>query len=495
MSKEQPVVKKTTSPVMKTLKWIAVVTISLLLVLYFIFSGISTPESSILVGKVNNKPIYYSRDSAYAQNYQRISDNLNLQSYNAETRELFSEIIEYQAFTMTANGMLMYDLAKKNIEISDDYVVNNIKSYFIGNYGQFMEDEYKNFLTSKSAVEKKVIEQDIRENISVQTLSHELFQTVKTSSKLIEAEFIKRNNKRSVEVIYADAMPTLRDTVPTEAELRMYFSEHSGNFVQADISWIVTSSTSEATLIYDTLKSDISYFSQMAMDKSEDEGSKASGGKVGKMTRHEMPSPLMAETVFSTSATEVLLEPIAFEGYYYIILLHSIETPSSMEMVADGVVAEQYLYNYSGALLTKIKSDLEEQLAADYANGSALGNTYSSYTINDYHYGSTAVDTASTMNIPFSGEKVFSDAVFTTAVGSSSSVIELPEGVAIVKVIAEHKPSTVASADATDEERQAIEFGMYEATRDIVTQKMNTLARRWADIAFSSAKVEYKLKK
>ncbi len=495
MSKELPPVKKNKSPMMRTLKWIAVVAISLLLVLYFIFSSVASPESSILVGKVNGKPIYYSRDSAYARNYQRISDSINMQEYSDEARQMLTGIIEYQAFATTVNNILMYNVAKKNIEISDQYLLNNIKSYFIGDYGQFLEEEYNNFVATKSAVEKKIIEQDIRESVSLHTLGHELFQTIKTSPKLVEAEFAKRNNKRSVEIVYADARAMLREYVPTEAELRMYFSENAPQFTQADISWIVTSSTSEATLIYDTLKNDISYFAQMAIDKSEDEGNKADGGKVGKLTKQEMPSIEMGEVIFATNTADALLEPIVFEGMYYIIMVHSIETPSSMDMVTYDIVERQYLYNYDSNLLAQKKSELKEQLTNDANNTNGLpeNSAYTYYALNDYHYGSTALDSISSTPIPFASDKIFSDTVFKTAVGSTSDVIEIPEGVAIIRVVSENKVPLVAAADATDEERIRIEQSLFEVQRDVLSQKPNILSNIWAAIAFANAKVEYKL--
>ncbi len=500
MSKEQPIIKKEKSPLVKTLKWIGVAAISILLVLYFIFSSVSDTGNNLLVGRVNGKPIYYSRGSAYAVNYQRMSDSMNMNSFNEETRKMFAEILEYQAFTVTANEMLMYDIAKKHIEVSDEYLVNSVKGYFVNEYGMFMEDQYNSFLQTKNAVEKKVIEQEIREDIAVQTLSHELFQTIKTSSMLVDAEFAKRNNKRSIEVIYADAMPIVRDYVPTDGEINMYFAESKENFAQADISWIVTSSASEATLIYDTLKNDISHFAQMAIDKSEDDSTSSDGGKVGRLTRYEMPSSFVADAVFAVGKNDTILEPQYFEDYYYIILVHSVNVPGSLDEVARDIVNNEYLKVYSDAILMKAKADLKETLTADYANAAntralSANNAYSYYAANDFYYGGSAQDVASGMMIPSSGEKIFSDTAFSTEVGTSSSVIELADGLAIINVVAENKASTTLPENASQEETMAFEQARYEAASEIYSQKANNLARRWADIAFANAKIEYKLNK
>ncbi len=500
MSKEQPVIKKEKSPLIKTLKWIGVAVISILLVLYFVFSSVSETGSNLLVGKVNNKPIYYSRGSAYAENLQRMSDSMNMSSFNDETRKLFSEILEYQAFTVTVNQMLMYEVAKKNVAVSDEYLVNNIKTYFIGDYGQFLEEEYRNFVQMKNAVEKKVIEQDIREQIALQTLGHELFQTIKTSSMLVDAELAKRNNRRSVEIIYASAAPIVRDYEPTEGELNMYFAESKADFAQADISWIITSSQSEANLIYDTLKNDVSSFAQMATDKSEDDSTSANAGKVGSLTQYEMPSSMIANAVFETQKNETILEPQFFDDYYYIILVHSINEPSSILDIDNDVIVAQYLRTYEDAILVKAKADLKEQLTADSASAadiralSANGN-YQYYTANNLYYGSSAFDAATGITLPFSTESIFSSTVFGTAVGSTSGVVELSDGLAIISVVSEDKAPTTAPANASQEEIMAFEQARYEAARDIYSQKSSTLARTWADNAFANAKVEYKLNK
>ncbi len=497
MSKEQPTIKKEKSPLVKTLKWVGVATISVLLVLYFVFSSVSEGSNSILVGKVDGKPVYYSKGSAYANNYERMSQSMNLNSFDEATRRLFAEILEYQAFTTTANEMLMYNLAKKNIEVSDEYLVDNVKMYFVSDNGMFDEEQYRAFLASKNAVEKKVIEQDLRENIAVQTLAHELFQTAKTSSNLVEAEFAKRNNKRSVEVLYADAMSTFRDYVPTEAQMAMYFSENTENFMLADISWIACSSSSEATLLYDTLKNDMTLFEQMAREKSQDTHTGANGGRVGKLTTHEMPSAMIAQSVFGATEENMLLAPIHFEGYYYVILVHTIEMPSDVSQIEADIILNEYMSHHSDDILMMMKADLKTglEIASSTTDDLSANSHYSYYAISDYNYGSTATDAITAMSIPFTTQRAFSDAVFGTAVGSKSSVIELPDGVAIVHVVSESKAPMVAASDATQEEIFRIEQERYEAAKEVYSQKANNLAKYWADKALANAKIEYKLKK
>ncbi len=501
MSKEQPTVKKQEkTPVIKILKWVGVAAICILLVLYFVFSSVSETGNNVVVGKVNGKPVYYSRGSDFAQNYERISQSMNLSAYDGEIRNLLVGMIEYQAFTTTANQMLMYEVAKKNIEITDEYLENSIKGSFVSERGVFLASEYENFIKNRNAVEKKVVVENARQQIAIRTLGHELFQTVKTSSMLVDAEFAKRNNKRSIEVVYANAMPIVRDYLPTDGEVGMYFAENNTNFVQADISWIVTSSQSEATLIYDTVKNDMANFAQMAIDKSEDSPTAAANGKVGKLTRHEMPSVAIAEAVFAATKNDTLLEPLYFDGAYYIIVVHSTSIPSSASEVAEHVIFDEYLKAHSDSILIKVKADLKEQLAADYANAAnsaslSANNAYSYYAVNDFHYGSVATNAASGMGISFSGEKLFSDTAFATAVGATSEVVELAEGVAIINVVAENKAPVVANENATQEELIALEQMRNEAANYIYSQKANNLAQKWTEIAMSKAKIEYKLNK
>lgn len=491
----EPIKRKNKSPIIKSLKWVGVVAISLLLVAYFIFSDISGPDSSVLVGTVDGAPIYYSRGSQYAINYENISQSMsvNMGSLDQSMSDIFSSMIEYQAFVVTANQMLLYNLAKKNINISDEYLVQNIQgSYFVNTNGSLDVEAYNAFIRDASTVDKKRVESDVRESISIQILSHELFQTIKTSSVSIENEFNKVNNRRSIEVVYRDATSQLSAYQPTEAELSMYFNENATNFVQADLSWIVLSSASDANTLYGALKSDLSTFAQTALERSEDSFTATNGGKVGKLTSYEMPSALISEAIFDVKEDNTILEPISFDNAYYIVLVHNISLPQNITDVGEGVVLNEYLEDNNEAILANIKSNLTEQLNQDISDDNISENSnYEYYAVEDFYYGAIAEDIVRGDTVPSSGEKIFSDAVFSTAVGQFSDVIDLPEGVAIINVVAETKSIDPNSEEAANESTQQ----KLAVAREIYSQRVNRLSSYWSDKAFSKAKIDYKLSK
>ena len=482
-----PIKKKST--LVKTLQWLAVAAVSLLLVAYFIFSDMSGPDQSILVGKVNSRPVYYSQESQYARNYEQIVQNMA--SMGGGVSDMLSGFFEYQAFIMTVNQLLLYDGAKKNIVVSDKYIIDNIKgSFFLNDDGSFREADYNAFVKNTSDADKKAIENDIRENISVQTLTHELFQTIKTSDISVTSEYLKRNNKRSIEIIYYDALPIVRDYVPTDDELNIYFTENVTNFVQADLSWIVLKSASDSSVLYNSLKKNVDEFAQKAKEKSEDKGSALNGGNVGYLTQKEMPSAIISEAVFAVKKDKTLLEPMYYDGNYYIILVNNVRLPSSISDLSKEMISSEYLSKNHDRLIAKTKVDLKSKMMADYSSTKDRtqleAEGYKYYTDNNFYYGATAKDEITSFTIPYSYDKSFSDAVFKTGIGSSSSIIDLPEAIAIVKIISEDKKSMEDIALLDPQES-------FSVMRDVYSSKTTRLARYWSDTAFLDARIEYKL--
>ncbi len=390
-SNNKPPVKKK-SALMKTLQWLLVSAVSLLLVAYFIFSDMSGPDQSVLVGRVDGRPVYYSRDSLYARNYQQLVQNM--QSFGGAL-DAISGLFEYQAFVITANQLLLYNIASKNIDVTDSYIVDNIKgSFFLNDDYTFRAADYDAFVRDTSAANKKAIENDVRQSISIQTINHEMFQTVKSSTIAVDAELAKENNTRSIELLYANASSLASTYTPTGGELDLYFAENKTNFVQADLSWIKLKSISESTEIYNALKKDIGKFEVLARSNSEDEVTAINGGNVGYITSSEMPSSLIADAVFKTTKEKTLLEPMYFNDSYYTILVNKIRVPENRSDVSTDVVTKKYIADNKDLLMQKAKDQLVAMVSKDVSNIENLReiqwDNFKYYGTTNYYYAKMA---------------------------------------------------------------------------------------------------------
>lgn len=498
---------KKKNPVIKTLQWIGVVAVSLILVAFFVFSdSFGGRTDGTLVGKVNGQPIYYARDSEFAANYERIMQSM--QTFN-NLGGVFEGFAEYQAFLQTVNNMLLHKNAKKHILVSDESIVNNIKGFFFTDGGgTFNQASYEAFLKNQSASENIKLERDVRKNIEIEMFRYELFQIPKSSSFNVAIEYIKENTKRTVEMVYANASSTVRNKIPTDTELQSFFKSNTTNFVQADVAWIVFKSGTTANNIYNALKSDKSIFAEKAKEVSEDETTKALGGDVGYLTAGELPSKAIADAVFKVKKNDTLIEPIFFDDKYYIILVKNIRVPDSMAQVSKDSVIAKYNEIEGPKLIETEKAKLKAAILADYKasepkdkyktseeafaamskNLKAKWEGYETYFSGDFSYGSSAIDKTSGTTLPGSYEDIFSKIAFSTPIGGTSEVIDLPNGVGVIKVLGENKKSLENFASLTAEEKDSF-----------FTELQNTKAQRlgngWAQIAYSKARIQYKLGK
>lgn len=449
MSSKKITVKKKNS-VIKTLQWIGISIISILLILYFLVST-GGKQTTPTIGSVNGTPIYYTSTSPYGRAfrdieryYQQIGIPINNEMYS---------FIEDMAFKRAVTIILLDKIASENIKISDNLIVDAMKSEFVDTNGLYNDVAFQSFIKNTSKSEQKRIEKELKESILYQTISMELFKDIKINSLEVERNYIKEETKRDIEMVYIDAASIVENSEIPISDLEKYFNDNKTNFAQADISYIALESGGVADNLYKSLKDDITLFDKNAIEKSIE----TNNYKLGYVTKMEMPSENFANSIFTNTKTNTLLQPIYVNGKYYIVLLNDIRLPEKYTDVKSDILKNEYLDANMNVLLETEKTKQSEILKSAFDknnNLSALnnnGNIKYYKSSSPFYYNQGGLTSANGNMIPESSEETFYRRVFSLDVGSVSDTIKLENGVAIIKVLSEEKPnmSEVTNLDYT----------------------------------------------
>ena len=221
MSSKKITVKKKNS-VVKTLQWVGISIISILLILYFLVST-GGSQTTPTIGSVNGTPIYYTSTSPYGRAfrdieryYQQIGIPINNEMYS---------FIEDMAFKRAVTIILLDKIASENIKISDNLIVDAMKSEFVDTNGLYNDVAFQSFIKNTSKSEQKRIEKELKESILSQTISMELFKDIKINSLEIERNYIKEQTKRDIEMVYIDAASIVENSEIPISDLEKYFND------------------------------------------------------------------------------------------------------------------------------------------------------------------------------------------------------------------------------------------------------------------------------
>lgn len=471
MSSNKKFVPKKKSPVIKTLQWLGVSAVSILLIIYFLVVDTRGSQKTPTIGSVNGKPIYYTSTSPYGRAFRQIEgyyQQLGIQINN----EMYT-YIEDLAFRRAVSTMLLNDVARKNINVSDNFVVEAMKSQFIDTNGVYNQMAYESFIKNSSQSEKVKIEKDLKEDILAQTVSAELFTSVKLNDLEMQREYKKNLTKRDIEMVYINASEIVQSNQVADADLEKYFTDNKTNFAQADISWIITQSGGVADNLYKSLKADISLFEKTAMEKSFD----TNNYKLGYLTRMQMPNEDFANKIFANNNNtkeKNLLQPIYANGYYYIVLVNDIRIPEKYTDVNREVIRREYLNANMNTLLEAEKTKQAEVLKAAVANVNNLarlnGNGLIKYykPAQPFSYNQGRLNTAEGAIIPDSTTESFYMHVFSMQTNQVSDVIKLDNGVAVIR-------------DAAT--KNAVK-------RELSMQRMNLIQIEWENQHIADARVK-----
>ncbi|ASJ21047.1 peptidyl-prolyl cis-trans isomerase [Brachyspira hampsonii] len=442
MSSNKKFVPKKKSPVIKTLQWLGVSAVSILLIVYFLVVDTRGSQKTPTIGSVNGKPIYYTSTSPYGIAFKQIESYY--QQLGIQINNEMYKYIEDLAFRRAVSTILLNDIARKNINVSDNFIVEAMKSEFIDTNGVYNQMAYESFIKNSTQADKLRIEKDLREEILSQTISSELFTSVKINPLDIQKEYKRNFTKRDIEMAYIDAAAIVQANEIASNDLEKYFNDNKTNFAQADISWIVLESGGVADNLYKTLKDDITLFEKTALEKSI----ASNNYKLGYVTRMQLPTEDFANKIFADNKGQKLLEPIYANGYYYIVLVNDIRLPEKYNDVNPEVLKREYLNANINTLLEAEKTKQAEVLKAAVTginNLAALnGNGYIKYykPAAPFSYNQGRLNTAEGTIIPDSSTESFYMHVFSMQTNQISDVIKLDNGVAVIRLVSEEKPKT-----------------------------------------------------
>lgn len=482
MSSNKKIVIKKKSPVIKTLQWIGVSAVSILLIIYFLVIDTRGSQKTPTIGSVNGTPIYYTSTSPYGKAFREI-ENYYQQFGIPMNADVYANI-EDLAFRRAVTTILLDDLAAKNINVSDKIILQYMQSQFIDSNGNYNQMAYDAFIKNTPQSEKIRIEKDLKETIMAQTIALELFNGVKVNSLELERQYIKNLTKRDIEMLYIDASDIVRNADIIETDIDKYFNDNKTNFVQADISWILIANAKEAENVYKTLKNDITLFDKTVAEKSI----YTNDYHLGYVTRMEIDKNI-ADRVFTNTQTNTLLSPINVNGVYYVVLINDIRLPEKYTDVNATVLRGSYLNNNLKVLIEAEKSKQVEVLknaTLNNNNFAALNNNgnikyYKSSA--PFSYAQGLVNATDGNVIPDSSNPIFNSTVFSLNVGDKSEVIKLNNGVAVIKVLSEEKADVNKLASLDSAQKNAMR-------RELLSASVANISIEWENRSIEEAKIK-----
>lgn len=482
MSSNKKIVIKKKSPVIKTLQWIGVSAVSILLIIYFLVIDTRGSQKTPTIGSVNGTPIYYTSTSPYGKAFREI-ENYYQQFGIPMNADVYANI-EDLAFRRAVTTILLDDLAAKNIDVSDKIILQYMQSQFIDSNGNYNQMAYDAFIKNTPQSEKIRIEKDLKETIMAQTIALELFNGVKVNSLELERQYIKNLTKRDIEMLYIDASDIVRNADIIETDIDKYFNDNKTNFVQADISWILIANAKEAENVYKTLKNDITLFDKTVAEKSI----YTNDYHLGYVTRMEIDKNI-ADRVFTNTQTNTLLSPINVNGVYYVVLINDIRLPEKYTDVNAAVLRDSYLNDNLRVLIETEKSKQVEVLknaTLNNNNFAALNNNgnikyYKSSA--PFSYAQGLVNATDGNVIPDSSNPIFNSTVFSLNVGDKSEVIKLNNGVAVIKVLSEEKADVNKLASLDSAQKNAMR-------RELLSASVANISIEWENRSIEEAKIK-----
>lgn len=488
MSSNKKIAIKKKSPVVKTLQWLGVSAVSILLIVYFLVIDTRGSQKTPTIGSVNGTPIYYTSTSPYGKAFREIEKEIEnyYQQFGIPMNADIYANIEDLAFRSAVTNILLDDLAAKNITVSDKLILQYMQSQFIDSNGNYNKMAYDAFIKNTPQSEKIRIEKDLKETVMAQTIALELFNSVKINSLELERDYIKNYTKRDIEMLYIDASDIVRNADILETDIDKYFNDNKTNFVQADISWILLANAKDAENVYKTLKNDITLFDKTVAEKSI----YTNDYHLGYVTRMEIDKNI-ADRVFTNTqiTTNTLLSPINVNGVYYVVLVNDIRLPEKYTDVNSGVLRDSYLNDNLKVLVEAEKSKQVEVLKNAVANNNNFAALNNNNNIKYYkssapfYYSQGFINSTDKNVIPDSSSPIFNSTVFSLNVGDKSEVIKLNNGVAVIKVLSEEKAdiNKLASLDTT--QKNAMK-------RELLNVTVANISIEWENRSMEEAKIK-----
>lgn len=484
--------KKVSNPVLDSLKFAGIFIVSALLIGIFMFPlGQGGPETAS-AGKVGGEDVPFHRESQMAREIVR-QQQFYEEFYGTIPTSIINSIYT-NAFNQVALQMVLYRRALRyGIDASPGYVDDVIRSEFTTNSPEgrvFLEQAYQQQYQTAPRDEKLRIERLVRRNVLANSLSSDLFGGAQPTSMEIAEQYRIQNTKRRVRVLYADAAFQATTRSYPEQTLRAFFDEHNTNFIQFELAAIAVAGQGEARRQYDALKDNLSEFSNTAREVSIDTFTRENAGYIGFVTQYDLRDPVLFNTLLNTEDVNVLLEPVFYNGSYYVFWLQSVRAPQYEDVNVDYIFTA-YIDINREALIAAEKEELIPTLTSLLTPETPLrtiaaegGYAYFETEPFIFEQAGVVIDAESGESIPPAQDPVFFQTSFALPVNGRSGVISFSDGVGVIEVLDAQTPAPNATFDQTNVMRIA---------ERLAREKQDRLQRAYIDVSFEEENVRFTL--
>jgi len=206
----------------KKVLWLLVIVI----VPAFVFWGASyfIRARTSYLGKIYGKKVYPQEFEAFLQNIQAL---LFLQA----GREALSGVQLNQLKTYAWQRLLLIEKAKReNIEVTDEEVLNYIKSFpFLNSQPSSLKKRYLSIL-KRLGITPAQFEEFLRDLIRAEKLRERALKDVKVTEQEIRERFKRETEQAKAKYILIEFEKLKEEITPTEEELKSFFEENKEKF-------------------------------------------------------------------------------------------------------------------------------------------------------------------------------------------------------------------------------------------------------------------------
>ncbi|HBE03210.1 MAG: hypothetical protein A2096_16690 [Spirochaetes bacterium GWF1_41_5] len=462
----------------RALTWLMVISISAIFIFAMVVwdTGVKTGNEAKIIAKINNRPVYWSKDSDFVRIYQN-----TLRQYKEYGYEISDELSRYlmnQALNRVALDQLMYDYALKNkIRIADEEIIAKIRQYFYKD-GVFDEEAFRRFKYSENAKTKKQYEEQEQKEITSSYLKYDLlgFAPV-TSSELFE-RLLNKNRKKRVMILYYNAEKDLENYRFSENELQEYFRRNITRYQKIKVSYFSADDQKEAETIYSRLKKNPAEFNNLLAGDSENSftGTISAAG----------PDRELALQAFAAQSNSIL-SPVKSGQTWRIARVESAAAIPDFNELKTSVEID-YVNESSRIIIEKLKAEKKDMMSSILSHPQANAlfsqyggkNNFELYSTGFFSYFEKEIFSGKT-KVAFA-DREFISKVFQVPAGGRSGIIELENGLALAAVLEEKIPDQQKFQPDQEEIQQTL--------KELKTEKTERLSMAFSSFMLDNGRIK-----
>lgn len=309
------------------------------------------PMAATVNGRVISEAMF---NVAYSRQYQ--NNQLIRRGYTVEDAKrdgLKEKVLD----DLIARELLAQLAEQRGLVVTDDEVVEYVKTRFFGPDKAFDREEYKRIVNGYFQTSEARFEQQVRRDILAERMENLIGSSLHVTQQELEAEFDNRNNRASLEVVRVDPLffkdlPAASDAEVTAwadqnaAKIEQHYNDHITRYrkekevrarhilvkVAQDAPDADKNAARERLLAAKARIEGGEDFATVAGEVSEDEGSKASGGDLGFFGKGRMVPPF-EEAAFSLEVGK-LSDPVETSFGYHLIQVQEVKEPEITELAS-----------------------------------------------------------------------------------------------------------------------------------------------------------------